>query len=218
LYEEGRATLERLGNVVDAAHTAANIGEVLVNQGRFDEAEEPLMTARRTYAASGFGEGLAFVDVLIGRMHGLRGDLDAADSSLRSAIDESRVLALDASILEASVHLADAACRAGSPERGLAILAEAEAEAPDTYADYYAPLIARIRGSILDSAGRTDASREVLELGRSMAAERGEPYEEALLILTLARIDAAGVDADEQSRAREMLRTLGVRSIPGIDL
>lgn len=218
LYEEGRATLERLGNVVDAAHTAANIGEVLVNQGRFDEAQEPLMTARRTYAASGFGEGLAFVDVLIGRMHGLRGDLDAADSSLRSAIDESRALALDASILEASVHLADAACRAGSPERGLAILAEAEAEAPDAYADYYAPLIARIRGSILDSAGRTDASREVLELGRSVAAERGEPYEEALLILTLARLDAAGVDADEQSRAREMLRTLGVRSIPGIAL
>ena len=176
------------------------------------------MTARRRYAASGFGEGLAFVDVLIGRMHGLRGDLEAAERSLRSAIDESRELDLEASALEASIHLADATCRSGSPDRGLAILDEAEAEAPAAYTDYYAPLLARIRGSILDSAGRHEDSVETLEAGRATAAERGEVYEEALITLTIGRIEAAAVDDDQRARAREMLRTLGVRSISGIDL
>ena len=47
-YREGRESVNRIGNAVAAAHAAANIGEVLVNQGRFDEAEEPLVAARRT--------------------------------------------------------------------------------------------------------------------------------------------------------------------------
>ncbi len=218
LYEEGRATLTRLGNAVDAAHTAANIGEVLVNQGRYAEAEEPLTTARRTYAASGFGEGLAFVDVLFGRMYALEGDLHRSERSLKAAIDEFRELGLDAYVLEASLHLGDATCRAGSPIDGLAIIDAARAEAPAEYTDYYAPLLARIRGSVLSATGDVGRSIELFEEGRATAAERGDVYEEALLILTLDRIDPGRVTEADRARAREMLRTLGVRSIPGIDL
>jgi tetratricopeptide (TPR) repeat protein len=218
MYREGRETLDRVGNIVEAARADANIGEVLVNQGRFDEAEEPLFSARRIYAASGFDEGIAFVDVLIGRMYGLRGDLEQSARYLESAIDASRGLRLDAHILEASIHLADAACRSGDPQEGLAILDRAADEAPAEYVDFYSPLFARIKGSVLDAAGEEEAALSVLDEGLMEANERDDVYEAALIIETIERIDDRHLDGKSVQAARETLRTLGVRSVPGFSI
>ena len=215
-YDEGRQTLTRLGNAVEAAHAAANIGEVLVNQGRYDEAEEPLVSARRTYAATQFDEGIAFVEVLLGRMYGLRGDLDRSEGHLKAAIVAASKLGLEGYTLEASVHLADALCRSGSPGDGLAVLAEASHGAPAEYLDFYSPLFARINGSILEAAGQHQDAVSALEAGASVALERGDSYEAALLTLTLDRIDPDQVSDAVRSQARETLRTLGVRSVPGL--
>ena len=215
-YQEGRETVTRLGNAVEAAHAAANIGEVLVNQGRFDEAEEPLVAARRTYVASGFDEGIAFVDVLLGRMYGLRGDLGRSKELLESAIEASKRLGLDGYGLEASIHLADATCRAGSPPEGLRILDDAMRRSPSEYLDFYSPLFARIHGSILDAAGDTESAINALEAGLAAATGRGDAYESALLTLTIDRVGGGRLDVDQRVEARETLRTLGVRSVPGL--
>ncbi len=47
LYERSRDAHARIGNVIDAAATDANIGEVLVSQGRLDEAEPVFREASR---------------------------------------------------------------------------------------------------------------------------------------------------------------------------
>lgn len=213
-YVDGRETLERAGNTVDAATAGANIGEVLVNQHRYAEAEEPLFAARRIYAASNFDDGIAFVDVLIGRMYGLQGDLERSAQYLDSAIEASRGLRLDERILEASVHLADAACRSGDPREGLAILAAATESAPPEYVDFFALLIARINGSMLNAAGESAKAIETLEAGLAKADERGDAYEFALIVSEMERIDPDRLDDDQRARARETLRTLGVRSVP----
>ena len=215
MYRQGRTTLERVGNIVEVARADANIGEVLVNQAKFAEAEEPLFDARRIYSASGFDEGIAFVDVLIGRMYGLRGDLERSARYLESAIDASRGLQLDAHILEASIHLADAACRSGDPHEGLAILERAADEAPAEYLEFFLPLFARVNGSVLDAAGDTDRALEVLDQGLTEATERGDVYEAALLVEAIERIDDRRIDEASRVAARETLRTLGVRSASG---
>jgi class 3 adenylate cyclase/tetratricopeptide (TPR) repeat protein len=212
-YREAREVLQRLGNEVDAATAAGNIGEVLVYQGRHDEALEPLTAARRTYAASGF-EGIAFVDVLLGRIFGIDGDLAASEEYLTEAIEVAERLGLDGFALEASIHLADATCRAGDPERGLDILAEAVRTAPSEYLDYYKPLLARINGSILATAGRLEDALEALEAGHDAALGRGDDYEAAVLVLAIERIEPDRIDQLQASQARETLRTLGVRSVP----
>ncbi len=215
LYTEGRLTLEKVGNMVEAARADANIGEVLVNQGRFDEAEEPLFSARRINAASGFDEGIAFVDVLIGRMYGLRGDLERSSEYLNSAIEASRKLRLDAYIFEASIHLGDAACRSGDPAEGLAVLRAAAEETPAEYVDFFGPLYARILGSVLDADGQSDLALETLEAGLAQATDRDDAYEAALLIATIDRIAPSRLADEQRVAARETLRTLGVRSVPG---
>jgi class 3 adenylate cyclase/tetratricopeptide (TPR) repeat protein len=217
-YERGREVSVRVGNMIDAAGAAANIGEVLVNQGRHEEAKDKLRSARRTYQASGFAEGVGFVDLLVGRMYGVMGDLEESEKALRESIEEMGVFGLDGSVLEAGIHLADATCRAGSPEAGLQMLDEAAAATTAEHAEFYALLMSRIRGSILDSAGRTEEAIACLEAAIALASERGDRYEHGLLVLTLSRIANERIEEIARQEAREELRKLGVRSAPGISL
>ncbi len=217
-YRQGRETLTALGNAVEAAHAAANLGEVFVNQGRHNDAEEPLLFARRTYLASHFDEGLAFVSVLLGRMEGQRGNLDVSEAYLSSARDTARRLGLEGYVLEASVYMADAERRAGSPDRGLEILDRAASDAPPDYMEHYSPFFHRVKGSILHAAGQLPESLHALEAGLEFADERDDRYEAALLAVTIDRISLADVDAPRLERARETLRTLGVRSDLGIEV
>jgi class 3 adenylate cyclase/tetratricopeptide (TPR) repeat protein len=217
-YERGREASVQVGNMVDAAGAAANIGEVLVNQGRYDEAEGFLKSAKRAYQASGFTEGVGFVDLLVGRMYGIKGDLKESEASLRGSIKELEAFGLGGSILEAEIHLADAKCRAGAPDVGLELLDEAERSAPPEHADFYMPLLSRIRGSILFSAGRVDDAIACLEEAIPLAAERGDTFEHGLLVLTLSRIANDRIGDTDLEEAKEALRNLGVRSTPGISL
>ncbi len=217
-YSRGQKAAKRVGNMLDAASTGANIAEVLLNQGRYDEAESPLLEARRVFLASGFFEGVAFTELLLGRMYGIQGDHDAAQATLRTSIQHLEDLGVAGWSFEASIHLADVTCRSGFPGDGLTILAAAEVGAPPEYVEYYGPLLARIRGSILDSAGQAEESVGTLEAGIRLAEERDDAYEHGLLILTLARIAHNRTLTEERQAAREALRTLGVRSVPGVSL
>jgi class 3 adenylate cyclase/tetratricopeptide (TPR) repeat protein len=215
-YEHGRDVSEKVGSMVDAAIAAANIGEVLLNQGRYEEALEPLQSARRIYQASGFGQDIGWVDLLIGRMYGMKGELAESERVLRESIEHLENFGLEGDILEARIHRADAICRSGSPEIGLELLAEAENSAPPEYADHYRLLLLRIRGSILDSAGRTDKAIECLEEAVALASERGDSYEHSLLVFTLARVANDRVDARAREDAEAVFRQLGVLRVPGI--
>jgi tetratricopeptide (TPR) repeat protein len=217
-YSRGQKAAKRVGNMVDAASTGANIAEVLLNQGRYDEAEGPLLEARRVYLASGFFEGVAFTELLLGRMYGIRDDHETAETTLKTSIQHLEDLGLAGWSFEASIHLADATCRSGFPDDALTILTEAEAEAPPEYVEYYGPLLARVRGSILDSAGQAEESVDTLEAGIQLAEERDDTYEHGLLTLTLARVARDRTLAEERQKARDALRTLGVRSVPGVSL
>ena len=73
---------------------------------------------------------------------------------------------------------------------------------PSEYQDFYSPLSARIHGSILDSAGDAQGAIDVLEAGLSVAKDRGDPYESALLTLTLDRVSQGRIDAGELAEAR----------------
>ncbi len=204
--------------MVDAATAAENIGEVLVNQGRYEDAEKPLREARRIFRASGYSEGVAFADLLLGRMYGIRGSLSDSESSLKDSILAWEALGLGGAGLEAAIYLADAQCRSGSPETGLATLVAAESKAPADYLDHFQPLMSRIRGSILSAAGLDEEAVTALDYGIALADERGDMYEFGLLVLTLEKVSRDRLDESLRLRALEALRSLGVRSAPGISV
>ena len=53
LYRRASACAERAGRPADAAYTDCNVGEILSDQGRFNEAEEHLARAHRIWSGTG---------------------------------------------------------------------------------------------------------------------------------------------------------------------
>jgi len=217
-YQIGHDASMRVGKVIDAAIAAANLGEMLVNQGRTSEALAPLMEARRVYASSDFAEGLSFVDLQLGRLYAMESNLEKSTEFLNQSIETSTTLKLDASRIESTVYLADTTCRFGSYEEGLEVLDRVSEGVDPDYVDYYAPLIARIRGSILAAGGQTEAAVESLEEGLKLAIERGDTYEQSLATVALARVSPGSVPEVEVDAALNALRGLGVEAALGVEI
>ena len=62
LYEQAGVCSERAGHAADVAFTDANVGEILSDQGRLDEAEAQLRRAQRVWNATGDRQGSAFAE------------------------------------------------------------------------------------------------------------------------------------------------------------
>jgi len=213
-YERGREAALRAGNNLHAATSAANIGEILVNQGHLPHAREALLSSKRTNTASGFEEGIVFADMLIGRIDALEGDLEQAHALLSSAAEKAEQLGIAGWQYEASIYIADVLCRAGSPDKAIAFLDDARHGIPDAYAAHYAPLLARVQASILQSGGRAEEAVLVLRDGANAAEKAGDPFEFALLTLTLAALSADEVDTEAHARVNDILKNLGVSRPP----
>ena len=68
LYIKSRDLYKSAGNEVAAADRDANLGELRINQGYLDQADEVLQSAIRVLKASGFIDGAAFCEVQIARV------------------------------------------------------------------------------------------------------------------------------------------------------
>jgi tetratricopeptide (TPR) repeat protein len=216
LYERSRAACERVGDVIDAAGTDANIGEVLVNQGRLDEAESVLADASRVLRASGHRWGGAFVAMHQGRILMARDDLAAAEEALTRVLDQFLALGRAASAYETSLHLADCIQRAGRPEQALDILARAARLTTDDVSIFDAAHD-RIAAAALAAANRWEEATLALESGIRVARERGLEYELSLMLAAAADSPVpvnTGSDEPAAAESARLLAQLGVVAGP----
>ena len=212
LYRTAGDLADRAGNTAESAVAMSNIGELLVNQGRYDEAAPVLEEARRTFVASGFADLLAFTDLQLGRLYRRLGELAQSRSHLESALRVATDLGIDGWILEATIYLAHTECQAGEPGRALDMIDKARRMAPSDYVDLYAVTMSRITGSILEADGDVDGAVRLLEEGLAAAKERSDSYEESLISLQIDRLAPGRLSGSAVEDATETLRTLGVRA------
>lgn len=129
LYDQARAAHEAAGNVVGAAIESANAAEVLIDQGRVDEARPLVSEALRVFEASGNPYLVAFTTGFAGRIAQQTGDAVAARAAFRAAVDGfERLDEMDAA-LDARVRLLEATLDAGLVDEAAA-LADTLAGAP----------------------------------------------------------------------------------------
>lgn len=211
-YTRSREALLRAGNTWQAAGMGVNVGEVLVNQGRLDEAEPVLRDAARVLRAAGFPDGASFADMQLGRLLAARGETEAAEQMLEGARREFARLGIAGSALEAAVHLAETMTRRGDAAGALALLSSAVRAAGDDAAVLTAA-VARVTGAALSALGRVaEADARVAE-GLAAARHHNLPYEEALLLRAKVDIDrAAGRKPDvvDLTSSEQILRGLAV--------
>lgn len=215
-YARGRDAFLRSGNTVQAALAESAMGEIMVNQGRLDEAEPLLNDADRVLRASGFIDGASFAEVQLGRVYAERGDIDQACEILEQARQSFIELGETASAVDAAVHLADARLRAGNPKGALALIDESE-EMAGGEAAVHSPSLLRIRADALKELGDLEEAESVVAGALDDAEDQGLPYEIALLLTTKnAIVDLRGLVPDEadRERAEGILSGLGVVENP----
>jgi len=215
-YRKAREVELRRGNDVQAAIGAANIGELLVNQRLFGEAEPLLRDAVRVLQASNHAPAAMFAEGELARLLVAKGDYGDGESLLEELKERSLQVGEPMSALNASIQLADSKLRQGEPEEGLRILDEAVNAAGDM-AQVFAPTITRIRGCCLADVGRFDDGLEQIGEGLGMARDQGLLYDEALLLVAKNEITTrAGddPDSDEVKTANRLFDEMDIRREP----
>ena len=212
-YRQSRDGAERVGNIVDVGFAEANIGELLVNQQRFGEAEERLADAVRVLRSTGELSMAMFAELQMARISKERGELDRAEAMLREVERESEANGFTSNVLEARLHLADCLLRTGAHEGALDQVERAMSEAGEEAA-MFGLTERRLRALALFGAGRPADALAVLESGIDAARDRGQPYDEALMLEAVADIiepDHPTIAGESRAEAERIMRMLGVR-------
>ncbi|MBV9949171.1 MAG: tetratricopeptide repeat protein, partial [Myxococcales bacterium] len=213
LYRRSGESCRRAGRPADAAYTDCNVGEILSDQGKLDEAQARLLDARRVWSATGEPQGVAFVDLLLARVAMRRGDYEKALPALEAAGSDLRGFGMDGYADFAAALVAEAQAFAGDPSRALEIVRRELRTA-----DQHRPLVERVAGTALARLGRRDeAERELLRALESARACRA-PYDLAATIELLAMLGSAEPELlAERDRVLERLKIerLPAPALPG---
>jgi tetratricopeptide (TPR) repeat protein len=211
-YRRSQDASRRAGNTVQAALAGGNIAEVLIGQGRYDEASPELQEARRVLRAADARAFLPFVELQIARLDTETGhlrrsiaELDRLRSALNDAGDRLESL-------EAAIHLGDALLKAGDPSRAMDVVDAAEARAGDE-GGFFAAAIAWVRSRALWEIGDSETANGIAGKGIAAAVEGGLPYDEYLLRtwrIQMASAVEALPDAVDIARRIELRDGLGI--------
>ena len=202
LYRRAAACSERAGKPGDVAYGDCNIGEILSDQGHLREASTHLERARRVWTATKEPQGVAFANLLLGRL-ALRDDrYEDAMPLIEAGMADLRKFGVGEYAVFARAVTAEAEAFAGDAARGLAIAEEGLGEA-----DRDLPLFCRIAGVARWRLGQRGHAKRQLLTGLQTAREREALYEIAATIDVLAAIGVAEPGAlDERDAILSRLR------------
>ena len=177
----------RAGDVVLAAFSDCNVGELRSDQGRLEEAEPLLRRALQVWRGTADEHGVAFATALLGRLHARAGRDDQAVELLEDALARFRALGveLDAALVE--VLQAEAALFAGraddARERALRLMAELNGDA------LLGPLLHHVAGAALAQLGDAGAAEHALRGIARVARAAGLPFETSWRWTRSTRLD-----------------------------
>jgi tetratricopeptide (TPR) repeat protein len=211
-YERAREASRRSGNEALAALAGANHGEILVNQGRLDEAESLLLEAQRVLRATG-SESVQFADFQLGRLAMERGDLERAERLLTCSHQDATAVGMHGSALEVAIQLSRCHLLRDDPSTALDILRRAQ-RAAKAEAALYDVQVAEVETRILARLELYEQARAANEAGVAEARRQNLVYELALLLLAAA--DVAEREGDDSgsgplAEATALLERLGCR-------
>jgi class 3 adenylate cyclase/tetratricopeptide (TPR) repeat protein len=210
-YGQAAERDHELGRVLSAGLSEANIGEVLLNQGRLDDAEAVLRRAVRVLQASNSAE-TPFAQIHLARLFTARKEFDAAEGLLRTVIERCRSIGSVSLAYEATLHLADCFVRSGRPVDALTEL-HRQHETPPEIAIFEAAECL-VEASALVELGRSAEATGLVVRGVAAAREQWLTFDLARLLRLAARIgppfDERLGTAEPAEEAQRLLDRLGV--------
>ena len=204
-YRRAEETFARAGNDVGAAYTQGNIGEVLVNQRRFTEANAMLRGAVRVLAASTEANDTMFVEVQLARS--MVGEAtEEAVEILTRVLATATETKQSFGAMEAATHLALTLALTGRGREALDVLDRYEADGGEPLPEW---TTARVTAHARSQSGDVNGAARAIDDGIAAARTDGSDYEEALLMELSVEVGRS-VSADEKRKVAGLFSRLGV--------
>lgn len=213
-WSAARALVERLGDLPNVAVTDANLAEILLDQGRLDDAEAALRRAIRVWRASQSDNEVAFGRMLLGRVLAKLGRYDEAAAALDQAHARFVAQGAKSEVVDADAYRAECLQLSGQPVAALELATQTLAVAQRlSQQPVQAPLLHRIIGACHDALGRFDDGDREFEQSLALARARGAGHEVAFSLGAMAarsRRRNTDLGPAERGELRALQRRLGL--------
>jgi class 3 adenylate cyclase/tetratricopeptide (TPR) repeat protein len=217
-YERAEQVWERSGDRWSASFAVVNRAEVLLDQGRLEEAEPLMRESLRIARASGSGSRIAemarYTGILLARL----GRFEEGHRLLAEAHDEFGRAGEPGEVLVTEARMAESLVLEGSAADALDRVEQTLAQLP-SYEGIFPlePTLQRVRGHALLQLGRVDEARAAVAESLDGARSAGADYEVALALDALAQLDSENAEAVERER-NAIFSRLGVVATPELPL
>jgi tetratricopeptide (TPR) repeat protein len=211
-YRRSRDARERMGDPANASVATANLAELLVDQGRIDEASADLLEAETIWLSTGDEWGVAFSRRLRGIGRARTHEFDLAEELLDASRATFDRMGARGEVIGTDVCIAEMRLLQGRPRETLEIIDQLrDVDLAELGCHHLVPAIHRLRGLALDATGVD--GREDLSAALDAARDGGADHEIALALDALATVDRrAGrpVDAAGSEEALSIAARLGI--------
>jgi tetratricopeptide (TPR) repeat protein len=187
-YRRAAQTFDRVGDQLNAAIAACNVGEILSDQGLYAESDDVARPALRVLQASGALSETAFALSVLGRTAARAGRvaeardlLDAARGGYLRVGEPSEALATD-------VRIAECLVLAGQNAAAEALAADLAAQAAARAMPGEVAAVDRLRGYLLAQRGQPGPAAEAFAASLASARRRSALYDQALSLDALIRL------------------------------
>ncbi len=213
LYGRSAEAAQRIGDVVEAAFTQANIAEIRCDQNRLDESDQLIQQALATWRASGFGLGVGYALGVWGRIAARRGDFATALERFAAGRELLEAVGAASQVLDIDARMAQCELAAGHAAEALERVGRIRERARDLGAQ--APMLSglqRLAGEAKRQLGDDEGARARIDEALAIARANGLRYEEGLALLAVGDLG----DRAAAVRGRALLEELGVRAVTAV--
>jgi tetratricopeptide (TPR) repeat protein len=194
-----------------------NLGEILSDQGRLDEAREIFDEALGVCRSIHFPVGHALCVSNLGRVASRAGRYDDARNWFDEARDRFRRIGADSFVVEVDSREAERRLFAGDAEGAVELADDAVRRATSLGGIPVAQsMLDRIAGVALMLAGHDDPARARLEASRVRAIDAAADYELALTLHAIAAVGGGPGQEATSIAAASILDRLGVVDIEAV--
>ena len=186
MFARAAETFRRVGDASNAANADYNRADVLVRQGRSDEALPLLQNTLRVARAVGDEDLVALVRKEMGRAQSRAGDVAAGLILLEEARAQLIRLREPQEVVDADIAAAEAHLLAGRPEQALALIEGALAEAASIHAATLLPSAYRVQAAALLAMGEVAQARTALAEGLRQSSSPDVAHERGFLLAVAA--------------------------------
>jgi tetratricopeptide (TPR) repeat protein len=206
---------------VNAAVATAGTAEILLEQGRLDEAERTSREALRVWQAAGHRWGMAYATLLLGRMADRAGDPGRA----RPLLEQARAWfsqggAADL-VLETDARRAEGFVLEGKGAEALGLVSELLTGGRSGGSATHGPLLHRVRGYALMQVGDLQGAGDALELSLRLARAGDAGHEVAATLQAsteLRKLRGQPLAPEVEEESRHLFSRLGVVAVPTVPL